>query len=266
VKISITTSDGSTKEIHKGYPLSMLLIYSKRAQNELPRLGAGTDKLIWSLESPDNTEDTRGFINVLTFLLKNVEGRGYPATYKGHIRIQKDHLAHDNMDACVRTLLAMETLQLATPLDGQYALANATSTFMQTEAFGMAHLLSLISLAGTFYESLFVKAIHWAVDRYDIHNEDSAASWEEYYAFEAVREGNKKLDDVMAEVEVKKEKRQAREYRKEQHRAYLEREARRQEKMEKEAQHQDLRTRVALAADGEHALKPHEVDAIMGRR
>lgn len=266
VAIALTTTDGKSIEIHKSFSLSLLLLYSKRAQNELPKLGEGQGKLTWSLGSPDDTVDSRGFINVLTFLRNHVEGRGYPITYKGHVKIQHDQLTYQDMDACVRTLLAMEYLQLAAPLDGQYALTNATSAFMQTEAFGMAHLLPLISLAGTTNHTLFTKAIHWAVDRYDENNEDSSATWEEYHDFVAVREANEKLHDAMVEVEVKKEKRMAREYRNEQHRAYLEREARRQAKKEKDAKYQDLRTRVALAADGEHVLKPHEVDAVMGRR
>jgi hypothetical protein len=249
--------------VHSNFPLSLLLLYSKRAQRELPKLGKGQSKLTWDLatESEYAEADIRGLCKVLRWILYELPARGYSANYAGHPQLQGELIKELDFGMLVCILEAMSIFDLAPPLNQQREIPNIIKDHMDTVSTTNAELVMLFTRIQAPYEWLTNHTLHVAVDYYD--KDPTSAETQEIQELRAEISG---LDEVLSQIELKKARRMAGEQRRERHEAWLMRETRRMEKEDARLERNyRARERQAEAADGQRVLSDTEARQVMRR-
>ena len=281
VEIQLSKPNGTDEETVitavKSFPLSLLLLYSKRARDELPKLGEDNGPLLWKLPSLDYSNDPRGLNKVLRWFQSVLPAKGYSPRYAGHPQLDTLGVRDLDPEQLVRFLLAMHTLELAAPLDAQQVVPRLLNGHIAETGVSPDGLTMLWWLEKTPYEGVFNFGVHRAVDYYDPNNTESHADQDEIDYMVQTRVEYPELDKIMVKVEEGKKQRLERKEQewkdwekrvagRKSHQDYLERKARREERAAADQErYERFQARIDGARDGQVALKPHEVSVILRR-
>lgn len=203
VDIYLTFPDGQQGRLTQMFPLSVLRHYSKRARDELPKLGEGVGPLDWILHWPydENRGVCAAFIAVLRWFRLGLPGNGFSTKFKDRRQLTSEFFDTVTIDTIFCLPLTMQIFDLASPLnrppnsDTPYdALPRKVYNHVCKHGVTVQQLILLYSVTDNQYHGARRKASRFAAERWGRYRDNNNAFQADVDAVIQARANNAILD------------------------------------------------------------------------